>query len=234
VGPTVERTGLVYLVTCRATGKHYVGQTIGPLWRRWKQHKNAHSGRANRALFAAIQKHGAESFEVRELEAHLPLERLNERELYWSRVYESIAPGGYNLRAGNGHAVEVSQETRAKLSERDRLSWAHPESRERRLSSLRKAANRPEIRAMRAEVTRASWRDPAKRLERESGIRLALNAPDVRAHRSALQTPEVRARTSELMKQRWRDPEYRAKMLAKIAVRNAGAVRDPETGRWIR
>lgn len=225
--------GIIYCLTCRPTGKHYVGQTIGPLWRRWKQHRQAHRGWTNRALWAAIRKYGPAAFDRRVLERVDTIDRLNEREVYWAAVYNSIAPNGYNLKVGNGHAVVVTAETRVRLGEASRRDWATPEGRAKRMALIR-FAHTPGAEAKRARSMRAAWAREGPESPRIEALRRALSRPETRARRSALQTPEVRARTAVLMRARWKEPAYRDQMLRVHADRKRKQPRDPATGKWTR
>ena len=224
--------GIIYLVTCRVTGKHYVGQTVGPLWRRWKQHKGHHSGPHNRVLYAAIKKYGADAFSVVELDQVDLLANLNARELYWSQVYNSIAPNGYNLRAGNGHAIEVSDMTRARLRVGTKRAWADPSMREKRIRAITESQRRPDVRTRKSVGTTESWSKPKTRTLRTARSRAAVNSPEERARRSAQQTPAARAKTAGLMRARWKDPMYRAAMLPHLEDHVSRTTRDPVTGRW--
>ena len=61
--------GIVYLVTCRVTGKNYGGQTIRTVEERWAQHLGeAGPGRFETPLHRAIRKYGPGAFDVQVLE----------------------------------------------------------------------------------------------------------------------------------------------------------------------
>jgi len=107
-----QRGGVIYLITNNLNGKVYVGQTIQRLGVRLWRHKN--DGKPG--IGKAIQKYGWENFSAEILEI-CSIDMIDLREKFWIKVYDCIAPNGYNLTdGGNGRRV-VSDETRKKLSE---------------------------------------------------------------------------------------------------------------------
>lgn len=111
-GVESQQTGVIYKITCLITGKPYVGQTRQKLNRRIYGHK---SNKGKSAIDVAIRKYGWENFSVEVLET-CPVEKLNEREIFWIRELNSKAPNGYNLTDGGDGGLNPSEETRAKIS----------------------------------------------------------------------------------------------------------------------
>ena len=104
---------IIYLVTNKIDGKQYIGQTVQSLRARWKMHCKISSRFPY--LKNAIQKYGAEAFSVGLLERCGSLQELNEAEIYWIKLYNTLAPNGYNLSRG-GSNREIHEQTRQKMS----------------------------------------------------------------------------------------------------------------------
>lgn len=101
----VLKINYIYCYTNKQNGKKYVGQTNN-IKRRYKQHKedsftNYNDARYNQAIHCAIRKHGLDNFdfEILEVLEDKTSEEVNERETYWIREKNSLAPNGYNLKA---------------------------------------------------------------------------------------------------------------------------------------
>ena len=104
------RIGSIYLMTCKSTGKHYVGQTIQGVQRRINQHFfNAFDTNPNRRgcpkLNAAIKKYGKADFTWKVLETTEPLfdrllyKKLDALEEKYIKLYDSFQ-NGYNCTSG--------------------------------------------------------------------------------------------------------------------------------------
>lgn len=108
----------IYLLTCRTSGKRYVGQTIDSLEQRWKEHVDSTcDGRT--LLYRAMRKYGADSFERQVLEECTTFEQLDERERHWIAELVTLKPNGYNMTLGGQgcHGYRHTVETRKHLSE---------------------------------------------------------------------------------------------------------------------
>lgn len=104
----------IYVYINLKTGKPcYVGQTNTSLERR------ADAGRGYKGcsiFWRAIQKNGWTNFKGEIIEDGLSFEEANEREQYWIRELNTIAPNGYNLQPGGGNH-KVHELSRQKMSE---------------------------------------------------------------------------------------------------------------------
>ena len=101
----VLKINYIYCYTNKQNGKKYVSQTNN-IKRRYKQHKddsfaNYSDARYNQAIHCAIRKYGLDNFdfEILEVLENKTSEEVNERETYWIREKNSLAPNGYNLKA---------------------------------------------------------------------------------------------------------------------------------------
>ena len=113
------QTYSVYRLTCRETGKAYVGVTRKRPEERWREHADAASRGATTLLHRAIRKYGFDSFD-REV---LRTEEGSSEAMFAAEVgciaqYGTLVPGGYNLTRGGegtpGH--KMSPEGKARLS----------------------------------------------------------------------------------------------------------------------
>lgn len=88
----------IYKHTCKATGKSYIGQTIGTIDSRAKF--NGSGYRKSPKFYAAIQKYGWDNFTHEILETNIDSEaKANEREQYWISYYDTLK-NGYNILPG--------------------------------------------------------------------------------------------------------------------------------------
>lgn len=111
---TEEKLGKVYCITCKETGKCYVGLTTKPIEIRLLQHFRQINAKVKCThLSSAIKKYGREAFSVSLLE-ECPVSQLNEREIYWIEKLNTFNDG-YNLTTG-GKFAPCSEATKRKLS----------------------------------------------------------------------------------------------------------------------
>jgi hypothetical protein len=96
--------GCIYKLTCRSSGKSYIGQTRDTKMKagrpysygivgRWNDHVSCKS---TTPLGCAITEHGSESFKVETIESGIPEANLDEREAYWIATLNTVVPNGYN------------------------------------------------------------------------------------------------------------------------------------------
>jgi group I intron endonuclease len=110
---------IIYRVTCLATNKIYIGKTVSSLENRKREHVYAaRDKRYNSAFHAAIRKYGMENFVWEIVEKVLFAESLIAIERHYIKLYDCMAPNGYNLTAGGDGRVAgyPSLETKAKIS----------------------------------------------------------------------------------------------------------------------
>jgi group I intron endonuclease len=101
-------TGIIYKISS-PSGKVYVGQTMRSFQKRIRQHKSKHSYCTY--LKRAIQKYGDEmKYEI--IEEDVPHDQLDEREIYWIKELNSLAPTGYNCTTGGQFKTEYSQKSK--------------------------------------------------------------------------------------------------------------------------
>lgn len=105
----------IYKITKISNGKSYIGQSNN-IERRFKEHQQ--KGSLSRIpLDIAIQKYGIYAFTYEVLE-ECPLDKLNERESYWIKYYDTIN-NGYNCSIGGNQQSVGENNGRSKLTEND-------------------------------------------------------------------------------------------------------------------
>jgi group I intron endonuclease len=116
---------IIYRITNTVNGKFYIGQTSRSLDVRWSEHVYRALNGSVTHFHNAIRKYGSESF-TREILEVCALSQLNEREIYW---VDKLTPA-YNMTGGgDGSAVSLSSEARAKISAAGRLRIQSAETR---------------------------------------------------------------------------------------------------------
>lgn len=85
----------IYVIKNDINEKVYVGQAIDP-YQRFIGHCQKRENKS--AIDGAIKKYGREHFYYIIVEG--PIENYNDREKYWIKFYNSIAPNGYNIQPG--------------------------------------------------------------------------------------------------------------------------------------
>lgn len=165
----------IYCIEHIESGKKYIGKSKN-IERRIGTHKGSllkpSKGRGiNPHLWYAVQKYGWSAFRwyiIEQLEI-LNHKLLAEREVYWIKHFDTLnAVVGYNLTLHSPEGVEVSEETRKRLSELGK-GRKHTEETKAKMRQLQSGANHPmygkqvseEVMQKRAE-TRARNGNPNK------------------------------------------------------------------------
>lgn len=152
--------GYVYKITNTVNNKSYIGISIHePEKRRIKQHL---SGLGNRLIANAIKKYGKDAFTYEILEADVFDEFLPDLEVAYIANYNTVAPHGYNLNSGGGHAIP-SEETCRKISEgkKGKKGKSHSEATRRKMSENKKGKPRSEeTRRKMSEANKGKKRGP--------------------------------------------------------------------------
>lgn len=173
--------GVIYLDWCFRSGKGYVGQTTRSLKERW-YHKVYYAGRNTaetgcRALYAAIRKHSASSFEtfiLAEAETQVELDQL---EIHFIKELGTLAPDGYNLQIG-GCGGKATIETRLKQSRAQRGRIFSKETL-RKMSEAKKGH-------LLSEEHRLALSAASKGRPKSDNHKLNMRKPKSAAHRAAI------------------------------------------------
>ena len=213
------RYGVIYLITHRASGKMYIGQTVRPLSWRWHEHQTSSYCAL---LHRAIKKYGAEAFSVFELDESTTKGGLDEREIFWMDFLGTRNRRlGYNLRGG-GASGKHSDESRKKMSVAIRKAYERPDLRESRRKHLAVMIQKPEYRQRISDGLRGLSPNDATRKKMSETRKALWSDPEYRervkaAQLAGKQKAEFKRKQSEKAIQNWQDPEKRAKFMAALA-----------------
>ena len=110
----MTRLSGIYMIKNNINGKVYIGQSVD-IKKRWREHKSAafneNSKDYDMVIYRAIRKYGLDNFTFSVLEK-CPIEKLNEKEIYWIQKLNS-KNDGYNVSLGGndythlGNIVEL-------------------------------------------------------------------------------------------------------------------------------
>lgn len=90
-----DRTGIIYRIWHKKTGKSYVGQTRNALEKRIRTHL---TGRGHPGpLREAVKEEGKDAFHYGCLERDILLSELNAREAFYIAKIKYLKPNGYNI-----------------------------------------------------------------------------------------------------------------------------------------
>lgn len=106
------------MITNLINNKKYIGQTRDSVEARFKAHiAEACKTNRNLHLYNSMRKYGIENFVVTILESNIPVEQLNDKEIYYIALYDTFN-NGYNNTAGGGGILgyKHSEETRRRIS----------------------------------------------------------------------------------------------------------------------
>lgn len=123
---SLKGVGGIYRILNLVNGKCYIGRTIC-FYRRCHHYiydfKNQRSKQINEYLLRSMTKHGLHNFKYEVLE-FCAADIMGEREIYWMDYHHSCnREFGYNLRRDSSGGMEVSDETREKISKRLIKEW---------------------------------------------------------------------------------------------------------------
>lgn len=87
----------IYLITHRATGKRYVGQSVN-IRSRWADHRRTEG---NAHIARAVWEEGPDAFLFEIVELCAP-EELDDRETFYIWAFDTLHPTGFNHNLGRG------------------------------------------------------------------------------------------------------------------------------------
>ena len=101
----------VYVICCTITKMCYVGITRRCVERRIKEHL-----RGVQIIDREIKRIGWDKFDWWTVEKNISADNISEREKFWIKFYDSIAPNGYNQRDGGFKDMILSEEAKSRIS----------------------------------------------------------------------------------------------------------------------
>lgn len=168
--------GEIYKITHIESGKIYIGQTTTTAAERWLIHLRDYKYHASH-FYHALRKYGADAFIIETIEV-VEDALLNEREIYWIALYDSVN-SGYNITEGGDRppsqkGKKRTEETRKKISESKKgVSWGHhSEDTRQRLSEKKKGIKFDEDH--KHSLSEAWKTRPARTPETTEKVKLAL------------------------------------------------------------
>ena len=98
------RTGSIYIIRNTVNDKVYIGQTTMSVHERFMTHMKPSTlkQKRNYKLYNAVLKYGRSAFYVETLEENVPLNLINEREIYYISQFNSYECGYNSTKGGDG------------------------------------------------------------------------------------------------------------------------------------
>lgn len=146
----------IYKHINKINNKVYIGQTCQKPEYRWN---HGQGYKQCPVFYQAIQKYGWDNFEHIILETGLSLEQANEKQQYYIKLYNSTdIEFGYNMQLGGNDRVNISEQTRQKLSSHAKQMWQSEEKK----SSM-------------SEMMKLKWQDEEYKQKQKESRQKALN-----------------------------------------------------------
>ena len=105
----------VYKITNLVNNKSYIGITK----RNPKIRFSEHFSNKNELLYKAKEKYGRESFTLEIIEENISEDKIDNKEKYYIKLYNSLTPNGYNLSIGGISNKSISENGKEKLKQRN-------------------------------------------------------------------------------------------------------------------
>lgn len=150
----------IYLITCNANGKQYVGMTKHSAYKRMEQHlEYAKKGARLGLLHHAINKYGAFFFVVSELCVCFSRADANYAERALIAQHNSLKPLGYNMTPGGDgcSGLKWSEEQKAAARKIHKALSQTPEGFARHSRLMKGKKRTPQDRAARSAAMKAWW-----------------------------------------------------------------------------
>lgn len=106
------KIGLIYQYKNKINGKIYIGQTKLSLEKRHQRHiKSMKDENENTYFHRALRKYGIDNFELTVIEDEVPIELLDEKEIYYIKHFDSFYTSnkGYNMTKGGVNSYNGNQ-----------------------------------------------------------------------------------------------------------------------------
>jgi len=187
---------VVYVISCKVTGKRYVGITTSTLEERYAMHLYCARTGQDRILYKAIRKYGEHNFTCTEICAALSWEGACLIEQLLIKEFDCKLPNGYNMTDG-GEGT---------------LGWTAPQEVKELWSKQRKGRVwTEEQNEARSAKVKAQWADPEFRRLRQQSMGNRTWTEEQKSRRSASMkgkegrkhTPEAKAKISATRKARF-------------------------------
>lgn len=101
---------IIYKIQNKTNGKIYIGQTVRTLEERMAEHLR----HKKTAIDSALAHGNKNNFKVDIIDNANSIEELNQKEIFWIKYYDSIAPKGYNLCDGGDNTMGYHHKEKSK------------------------------------------------------------------------------------------------------------------------
>lgn len=250
-----ERAFYLYMVTCRSTGKRYIGITSKKVSTRWRNHVSAALAGSQVYFHKAIRKYGSRDFVIETLARASSWGELCALERSAIEEHGTLKPRGYNLTLGGEGTCGLKYtprrrekllltwqdpEFRRKVSLAHKERMADPELRSQLALATKKALGTEKEKARRSAASKTMWSDASRRARHSQRMKELWSDPSYRdrirqKQLARFSESDVKRRRSEALRKRWADPEYKARRSAKAreSMLNVWkARRELEAGAW--
>lgn len=221
------RLNHLYLATCMANGKQYVGVTNTSTSARWRNHC-WHAARGGQlALQRALRKYGSEGFAVETLWSSRSRADVHAAEIALIRALATTVPDGYNITAGGEGTVGYRHTAiaRAKVAAARLGTKRSPETNNKIVAAQRGKKRSPETRANIAAALRGKKRGP----EVVAAVAASRRRPDVMAKIAAALTGKRHTeKTKALISAANGGRKLTAEHVAEIVAANTGRLKSEE------
>jgi group I intron endonuclease len=175
---SVSCYGVIYVVTNLVNRKQYVGLTTANNPEYYcKGHIRGALNGAEKYLYNAIRKHGAEAFIFEIIWSAFDKQALDDAEDFFIvEEYKSLHPDGYNLRGG-GSKGKMSAKTRQRMRIIQKILKNTPESKQRAREIKLKYFAIPGNKERHASVITEAHTRPDVKERHSTGIKLSLTKP---------------------------------------------------------
>jgi hypothetical protein len=131
----------IYLITCQANGKQYIGQTGSTAYARWGWTiSQAKAGKKSFPLHEAIREHGPHAFTIEVIAVCKSKADANWLESQLIKQHGTRAPNGYNMTDGIGAlGIKLTESQLTARGARIKAMWANPEYRAKATEAARKS-----------------------------------------------------------------------------------------------
>lgn len=104
--------GYIYKISNTVNNKLYIGQTVKNIHTRFREHIRSARTNTNQTMIIpkAIKKYGEDKFSISELEKIIAnskeelYNKLNEKEIFYISLYNTVRPNGYNVTSGGNNS----------------------------------------------------------------------------------------------------------------------------------
>ena len=149
---------ILYRITCKISGKKYIGYTSQSIEKRWQQHICDSKVRPEYIFHRAINKYGSENFLVEKVAEYETREEALAHEIICIANENTLKPNGYNICPGGqyGGFCYLSHENRRKIAEKASRT---------RVSRMSESDKKEKARQLRAGRIAAELQNPNKMKE---------------------------------------------------------------------